>query len=102
MKREQLRFKCPLPVKDIQSKRVHVSFTLDHGTSVATGIGEMMITSNSSGLSLAWLQFQDSVNQAWVRLYMNEERIRLLKKVDKPQCDFLIEQVLDSGPELED
>lgn len=100
MNREHLRFKCPVPIENIQNKRVHVSFSRNNGVSVETGVGEIMVTSNATGMSLAWIQFRDESNQEWVHLYLNEERVNLLSKVVNPQYDFVIESVLDAGKQL--
>lgn len=97
---DRLRFKCPVPVDQIQGKKVHASLTRDNGVSEETGIGEIMVTTNADGMSLVWILFRDATNTHWIRDYLNEERVTLLKKADDPRYDFLIEGLLDAGPEL--
>ena len=100
MKRKQSKFKCPLPIEDIRHKKVHASFTRDEGATVETGTGEIMVTVDAAGLSTAWIQFNDTINLKLIRLYLNEERLRLLQKVDHAEYDYVIEQVLDAGQEI--
>ena len=102
MNREDLRFECPVPIDSIQHKKVHASFTRDGGASVETGIGEIMVSPNSAGESLAWIQFRDDVNQEYVRVYLNEERVRLLRQTDSEPFDFAIEGPLDAGLQLDE
>jgi hypothetical protein len=75
-------------------------FSRDNGLTEETGVGDIMVTTNTAGLSVAWIQFRDDVNGQWVRVYLNAERVRLLKRVENDAFDFVIEPTLDSGPEV--
>lgn len=99
---ERMRFKCPVPITDIQNKKVRASFRRKNRATVACGIGEIMASTNSSGMSLVWIQFLDNINQQWVRLYLNETRILLLKSVNNPAYDFIIEPILEAGSAVDE
>lgn len=101
MTREDLRFRCAIPETVIQHKKVLASFRRGKNAPVESGIGEIMVTTNAAGMSLVWLQFRDDPAAEWVMIYLNEERVNLLRKVSNAEYDYVIAPTLDAGQELD-
>jgi hypothetical protein len=89
-----------VPIDYIQRKKVFASFTRNNGTTVETGIGEIMVSLDSTGMCLGCIQFRDEVKQEWIHLYLNEVSVALLNKVDDPRYDFEIASVLNAAQQI--
>jgi len=97
---EHLRVKSPMSTEFIQHKMVRATFTRDNGLTKESGIGEIMVSENSEGLSLVWIQFlTDSFNNSvsYIKIYLDKKGIESLKKVDSQKYDFEINSLIYSS-----
>ena len=90
--RENLRFKSPRPESELHHKKALVSFSRDQGDSTKTEIGELMVSTDATGMSLVWIQFY--LEGKWDLIYLKEENVRSLKNSGSSEYAFIIESIL--------